>query len=91
MSIRNALDALPQATPGQWVASRKEVYSETMTGAIRCICICSENNTRPIAAAPDLLLHLKRLVAAIDRMPANAVDGLADEVRAAIAKAEGRQ
>ena len=43
-----------------------------------------------IAEAPELLTQLKRLVRAIDRMDASPVDGLADEARAAIAKAEGR-
>lgn len=47
-------------------------------------------NAALIAAAPELLRHLRRLVAAIDRAPANFADGLADEARAAIAKAEGQ-
>lgn len=47
----------------------------------------AEANARLIAAAPDLLFHLQRLVRAIDRAPANFADGLADEARAAIAKA----
>lgn len=46
-------------------------------------------NARLFAAAPDLLLHLQRLVRAIDRAPANFADGLADEARAAIARATG--
>lgn len=49
-----------------------------------------EANARLIAAAPDLLGHLARLLSAIDRLPGNnSLDGLADEARAVIAKAVG--
>ena len=61
-------------------------------------CMGSENqladdssaaaNARLIVAAPDLLAHLKRLVRAIDRMPANAADGLADEAREFVAQVQ---
>ena len=49
----------------------------------------SHANARLIAAAPELLAMLKRLVKAIDRMPANPLDGLAEDASALIAKAEG--
>lgn len=47
-----------------------------------------QNETAALfAAAPELLQHLTRLVAALDRMPSNPADGLADEARAAIERA----
>lgn len=46
-------------------------------------------NARLIAAAPDLLAALQKLVRAIDRAPANFADGLADQAREVIAKATG--
>lgn len=36
----------------------------------------------------ELVAALRKLVNAIDRMPSNAADGLADEARAALAKVE---
>lgn len=49
----------------------------------------AEGNARLIAAAPDLLAALQKLVRAIDRAPANFADGLADQAREVIAKATG--
>jgi hypothetical protein len=47
-------------------------------------------DARLIAAAPDLLAALRKLIGAIDRLPGNnPLDGLADEARAAIARATG--
>lgn len=46
-------------------------------------------NARLMAAAPDLLAALQKLVRAIDRAPANFADGLADQAREVIAKATG--
>lgn len=46
-------------------------------------------NARLIAAAPELLDMLTKLIGAIDRMPSNPADGLADEARELIAKATG--
>ena len=46
-------------------------------------------NARLIAAAPDLLAALIKLIDAIGRMPSNAADGLADQAREVIAKATG--
>ena len=40
-------------------------------------------------SASDLLKALQRVLAAIDRMPSNPADGIAEECRAAIAKATG--
>jgi hypothetical protein len=49
-----------------------------------------QNQTAALfAAAPDLLAVLRKLTDAIGRMPGNnPLDGLADEARAAIARAE---
>ena len=48
-------------------------------------------NGRLMAAAPDLLAALQKLIGAIDRLPGNnPLDGLADEARAAIARATGK-
>ena len=47
-------------------------------------------DARLIAAAPDLLATLRKLIGAIDRLPGNnPLDGLADEARDAIARATG--
>jgi hypothetical protein len=44
-----------------------------------------------IAAAPDLLAALQRIVRAADRMPIDSpLDGIIDEARAAIARATGQ-
>jgi hypothetical protein len=46
---------------------------------------------RLMAAAPDLLAALQKLIGAIDRLPGNnPLDGLADEARAAIARATSK-
>ena len=50
----------------------------------------TETNRR-LAAYEPLLHHLKRLVNAIERMPSNAADGLADEAREAIKAIEGEE
>lgn len=48
-------------------------------------------NARLIAAAPDILAALEQIVRAVDRMPGNnPLEGLADNARAAIAKAKGK-
>ena len=48
--------------------------------------------SRPLLNQRDTLLHhLKRLVNAIERMPSNAADGLADEAREAIKLVEGEK
>lgn len=46
-------------------------------------------NARLIAAAPELIAMLAKLVGAIDRMPSNPADGLADAARELIAKTTG--
>ncbi len=44
-----------------------------------------------IAAAPDLLAALQRIIRAADRMPIDSpLDGIIDEARAAIARATGQ-
>lgn len=86
-------------TPGPWIAAEQFDGNESLGIAVsagreeivRIHDIGREGfaNAALIAAAPDLLLHLQRLVRAIDRAPANFADGLADEARAAIARATG--
>lgn len=48
-------------------------------------------NARLIAAAPDLLAACTRALGFVDSMPDNDNVGLADCLRAVIAKAEGRE
>lgn len=91
-------------TPGPWYAVGYWVEHEDDSVADICTCdpaaIGQEHlgrtgkeiaaNVRLIAASPDLLAALRKLVRAIDRLPGNnPLDGLADEARAAIFKATG--
>ena len=90
-----------QHTPGPWVftpevnmAGMRYVRQAPEANGSNEICRVEgwrdgigEANARLIAAAPELLEALQKLVRAIDRMPSNPADGLADEARAAIAKA----
>lgn len=47
---------------------------------------------RLIASAPAMLAALQKLVRGIDRLPGNnSLDGIADDARAAIARATGEQ
>ncbi len=84
-----------QHTPGPWTisAAQDRTYPHAIESRdssfdgfqlARCV---NPADARLIAAAPALLMHLQRLVAAIDRAPPNFADGLADEARAAIAAA----
>lgn len=85
-------------TPGPWFADSSFVGSRSID---RFFVKCNskdlpggvaeaEANARLIAAAPDLLDALQKLVRAIDRLPGNnPLDGLADEARDAINKATG--
>jgi hypothetical protein len=67
----------------------------------QCVAVrASKSNLEPtekdaalrlMAAAPDLLEALQKLIGAIDRLPGNnPLDGLADEARAALACATGK-
>jgi hypothetical protein len=67
----------------------------------QCVAVrASKSNLEPtekdaalrlMAAAPDLLAALQKLIGAIDRLPGNnPLDGLADEARAAIARATSK-
>lgn len=72
-------------TPVPWQVIDSNVYGN----GLRSLLPANGADAKLMAAAPDLLRELKRLVAAVDRLPSNPLDGLADEARAAIAKAEG--
>ena len=76
-------------TPGPWTLKQHGPNHFTLTGQAPGLIadIHSDQDAALVRAAPELLIHLQRLVAAIDRAPANFADGLADEARAAIAKA----
>lgn len=81
-------------TPGPWAIRENDRAIVPAADPRRLVAhggsILPEN-ARLIAAAPDLLAHLTRLIAAIDRLPGNnPLDGLADEARAAIARATGQ-
>lgn len=84
-----------QHTPGPWhfVPSSDARIPDRITNAAGSTIVSGsisfDPDARLIAAAPALLMHLQRLVAAIDRAPPNFADGLADEARAAIAAAQG--
>jgi len=90
-------------TPGPWTLSDEICPSVTAPGApyIAQVLMYTDGETgslrstagadaRLIAAAPDLLAQLRRIVAAADRMKtATPIDGLIDEARATIAALEG--
>ncbi len=87
-------------TPGPWAAKPSMLRAVCITSASGPVATTSSAshvsrdtniaNARLIAAAPELLAALNKLVRAIDRLPgSNSLDGLADEARAAIAKATG--
>lgn len=93
-------------TPGPWYADKlqdRTAFNIFMPGygsagaqvfhcsnATACMGPQVEANARLIAAAPELLTALQKLVRAIDRLPGNnPLDGLADEARDAINKATG--
>ena len=78
-------------TPGPWIAEPIGVMGEwgihTENGRVDEIASCDENNARLIAAAPDLLEALIRVVdrASLSDLPDFVIAGC----RAAIAKATG--
>lgn len=85
-------------TPGPWAAKPSMLRAVCITSASGPVATTSSAshvsrdiniaNARLIAAAPELLAALNKLVRAIDRLPGNnSLDGLADEARAAVAKA----
>lgn len=80
-------------TPGSWIVSPTKHRTLIVSEEGFQVAAVEEVNgadANLMAAAPDLLAHLTRLIAAIDRLPGNnPLDGLADEARAAIAKATG--
>ena len=79
-------------TPGPWAMTRKATNHQHLSGPGPGLIadIHRDEDAAIIAAAPDLLAALQKLVRAIDRLPGNnPLDGLADEARAAIAKATG--
>ena len=85
-----------QHTPGPWTVTlsndaRKE---SRIVGADETTVVAGRfplsTDARLMAAAPDLLAALQKLVRAVDRLPGNnPLDGLADGARAAINKATG--
>lgn len=80
-------------TPGPWIVSptkhRTLIVSE-LGFHVAATEEVSDPDARLIAAAPAMLAALQTLVRAIDRLPGNnPLDGLADEARAAIARATG--
>ena len=66
-------------------------YSDRATDAYQRRKGGRESNARLIAAAPELLAACTRALGFVDSMPDNDNVGLADCLRAAIAKAEGRE
>lgn len=79
-------------TPGPWqqIATKHRTLISSQEGHRVAECeSLSEADARLIAAAPELIAMLIRLVGAIDRMPSNSADGLADIARELIAKATG--
>lgn len=92
-------------TPGPWYVDKVDdrcafnVFPHGGTSALVQVAgpdgahpyaLAAQANARLIASAPQLLTTLQRLLGAIDRLPGNnPLDGLADEARAAIAKATG--
>lgn len=94
------MPATSKHTPGPWVPDQLGERRHILTKSGYVVAAISplyaykkshEANAALIAAAPDMLAMLKKVAAAEDRMPGNnPIAGLADEIRALIAKAEGR-
>ena len=86
-------------TPGPWQQGRYGPESFEVQGEHRTLAIVRPvfsdavtlANARLIAAAPELLAACERALAFVESMPDNDNVGLADCLRAAIAKAEGRE
>lgn len=80
----------PYTTPGPWAIDwvlSGNAYWVAKAGTTRIVARVNESeDAKLIAAAPELLAMLRKLVGAIDRMPSNPADGLADAARELIAK-----
>jgi hypothetical protein len=83
-------------TPGPWAYEQESDNSADFWvfqahGPTRVAVEVSERDAALIAAAPDLLAALQRIIRAADRMPIDSpLDGIIDEARAAIARATGQ-
>ena len=78
-------------TPGPWRIEGNEVHAYATAVAVICETVQGEDgsNARLIAAAPDLLAALQRLITALGGQGALRYELTVKTARAAIAKAEG--
>lgn len=78
-------------TPAPWT----KVWGKVVDSEGKTICMVTYRKNGPdndalIAAAPDMLAMLAKLVGAIERLPnASPLDGLAEDAREVIARATG--
>ena len=81
-------------TPGPWTIRAADRAIVPVSDPARLVAhggAIHPDDAALIAAAPELLAALQRIVRAADRMPIDSpLDGIVDEARAAIARATGQ-